>query len=180
MVSNKLKLFNQRSSQNLALYLGYHFSLLSLTQKQCFSVGQFCPLRHLAMFTEVLGCPSQRWGRELLVSSGWRLRMLLNCPCTEQSLQGRIIQPKMSIVLSVKAPDLELYLLSFFFPLIALIFLKHQAQLSCRMLNNLALSDCFLTTQLNLNILARISCSDTACHFYSLLFFIILPVSCFI
>ena len=35
-------------------------------------MGQFCPLRHLAMFTDVLGCPSL-WevGRELLASSGW-------------------------------------------------------------------------------------------------------------
>ena len=67
------------------------------------------------MFTEVLGCPSL-WevGRELLASSGWRLEMLLNCPYTEQSLQGRVIQPKMSIVLRLRYPDLELYLLSFF------------------------------------------------------------------
>ena len=40
-------------------------------------MGQLCPLRHLAMFTDGLGCPNL-WevGKELLAASGWKLEML--------------------------------------------------------------------------------------------------------
>lgn len=78
--------------------------------------------------------------------------------CTGQSPKT-ILQTEMSTVLSLRNPNLELFL-HFFFPFMALLFLKKQGQLACKILQNVEQSAfiCFFTSKLN--ILARICCSD--------------------